>query len=102
MASIYDYLGIISPYHVLGKVAYSKPCGEKIPWDAETPEHLKNKFVKWMRETSSLKNEIPRSVALNKESITAVDLHVFVDVSTVASCLCSSSSTISNKPRGSC
>ena len=33
-----------------------------------------------------LKNEIPRSVALNKESIAAVDLHVFVDASIVASC----------------
>ena len=32
------------------------------------------------------KNEIPRSVALNKESITAVDLHVFGYASKVASC----------------
>ena len=32
------------------------------------------------------KNEIPRSVALSKESITAVDLHVFGDASIVASC----------------
>ena len=71
---------------MLGKVVYSELCDEKIPWDAEAPEHLKNKFVKWMRETSSLKNEIPRSVALNKESITAVDLHVFGDASIVASC----------------
>ena len=86
MASIYDLLGIISPCHFLGKVVYSEPCDEKIPWDAEAPEHLKNKFVKWMRDTSSLKNEIPRSLALNKESITAVDLHVFGDASIVASC----------------
>ena len=39
-----------------------------------------------MRYTSSLKNEIPRSVVLNKESITTVDLNVFVDASIVASC----------------
>ena len=71
---------------MLGKVVYSELCDEKIPWDAEAPEHLKNKFVKWMRDTSGLKNEIPRSVALNKESITAVDLHVFGDASIVASC----------------
>ena len=38
-----------------------------------------------MRDTSSLKNEIPRSVTLNKESITAVD-NVFGDASIVASC----------------
>ena len=57
VASIYDPLGIIFPCHVLGKVVYSKLCDEKIPRDAEAPEHLKNKFVKWMRDTSSLKNE---------------------------------------------
>ena len=39
-----------------------------------------------MRDTSSLKNEIPRSAVLNKESITAIDLHVFSDASIVASC----------------
>ena len=39
-----------------------------------------------MRDTLNLKNEIPRSVVLNKESITAVDLHIFDDASMVASC----------------
>ena len=85
VASIYDPSGIISPCHVLGKVIYSKLCDKKIPWDAEAPVHLKNKFVKWVRDTSSLKNETPRLVTLNKESITIVDLHVFGDASIVAS-----------------
>ena len=39
-----------------------------------------------MRDTSSPQNEIPRLVALNKESITAVDLYVFGDASIVPSC----------------
>ena len=42
--------------------------------------------MKWVKDISSLKNEIIRSVPLNKESITAVDLHFFVDNSIVASC----------------
>ena len=81
MASIYDPLGIISRCHVLGKVIHSKLCDEKIPWYAEALEHLKNKFVKWVRDKSSLINEIPRSVALNRESIAAVNIHVFGDAS---------------------
>ena len=40
-----------------------------------------------MRDTSSLKSKISRLVALNKESITAVDLHVFGDAIIVASCV---------------
>ena len=39
-----------------------------------------------MRDTSSFKNEIPRSVALNNESIAAGDLHVSGDANVVASC----------------
>ena len=39
-----------------------------------------------MRDTLSLKNEITRSVALNKDSITDVDLHVFGDAGIAASC----------------
>ena len=39
-----------------------------------------------MRDRSSLKSEIPRLVPLYKESLTAVDLHVFGDASIIASC----------------
>ena len=79
-------LGIISPCHVLEKVIYSELCDEIVPWDAESPEHLKNKLVTWVRDTSRFKNEILSSVALNKESTTAVDFHVFGDARIVASC----------------
>ena len=50
VALICDLLSIVSFCHVLGKVIYSEPCDEKIPWDVETPEDLKNKFVKWVRD----------------------------------------------------
>ena len=42
--------------------------------------------MKWLRDIPSLKNKISRSVALNKKSITAVNLHAFGGVSIVASC----------------
>ena len=38
-----------------------------------------------MRDPSSAKSEIPRSVALNKESITAIDINVVGDASIVVS-----------------
>ena len=69
VASAYDQLGVISTCHVLGKVIYSELYDEKIPLDAEAPKYLRNKFVKWVRDTSSLKNEITSSVTLNKESL---------------------------------
>ena len=39
-----------------------------------------------MTDTSNLNNEVPRSVAINKEFITAVNLPVLGDASIVASC----------------
>ena len=63
--------------------SYNERCDEEIPWDVEAPEHLiKNKFVKWVRDPAS---KVPRSVALSKKSITAVDIHLFSDASIVAS-----------------
>ena len=46
VASIYDLLGIIFHRHVLGKAMYSELCDEKIPWDTEALEQLKNISVK--------------------------------------------------------
>ena len=76
VASIYNPLGVISSCYVLWKVIYGELCDEKTSWDAEAPEYLKNKFVKWLRDTLSLKNEIPRLATLNKELITAIYPHV--------------------------
>ena len=44
MTSASDLLGAISPCHVLKK----EFCDQKILCDAEAPEHLKNKFLKWV------------------------------------------------------
>ena len=85
VTSIYDPLGILFPCHVLRNGIYSKLCDEKLSGDAEVSEHLKNKFLKLVKDMTSIKNKIPRSVTLNKESITALDLHIFGDTSIVAS-----------------
>ena len=71
---------------IIEKVIYSELFDEKILWDGEAPEHPKKKFVKWVTVTSSLKNELHRSVALDKESITAVEFHVFDDANIAESC----------------
>lgn len=37
-----------------------------------------------VRGTSSIKNEVSMSIALNKKSVTAIDLHAFSDTSIAA------------------
>ena len=43
---------------------------------------LKRKIAKWVRDINCVKRELPRSILLAQDSITAVD--VFADVSIVA------------------
>ena len=45
---------------------------------------LKRKIAKWVRDINCVKRELPRSIPLAQDSITAIDLHVFADVSIVA------------------
>ena len=53
---------------MLGKVIY---C-ELSPWDAQVPGYHRRKFGKWVRSISNGNNDLPRSVAFNEESGTAI------------------------------
>ena len=86
VASIYNSLGFISPSHVIGKAIYRELCNERVPWDAEVSVGLKRKTWKWMRDINNVKTELPRSIPLAQDSVTAIDLHVFADASIVAIC----------------
>ena len=86
VASIYDPLGFISLSHISGKAIYRVLCDEKVPWDAEVSVGLKRKIEKWVRDINNMKTELPRSIPLAQDSITAIDLHVFADTSIVANC----------------
>ena len=86
IASIYDPLGFISPSHVIGKLIYRELCEEGVSWDSEVSKRLKTRFEKWAKDISCIKTEIPRSIPLNIESVTSLDLHVFGDASVLANC----------------
>ena len=51
-----------------------------MPWNAEVEN------CKRVREINSVKTELPRSIHLAQDSITATDLHVLVDASTAVNC----------------
>ena len=70
------------PGFVLAKVIQRTLVMRKFHGMQKLLSILKNKFVKWVRDPSS---KVPSSVALSKESITAVDIHFFTDAIIVAS-----------------
>ena len=59
-------------------------CDDKVPWHAEVSLGLKSKIEDWVRDINSVKTELPRSIGLAHESITAIEFHVFADASIVA------------------
>ena len=61
-------------------------CDPKIPWDEEIPDILKRKFKKWVQDISSNKIALPWAIPLKLESVIAIDLYVFGDVSILANC----------------
>ena len=71
--------------HLIGKILYREVCELKIPWDEVVPLPIKQKWDKWKLDIET-KVEIPRSIPLNQESVTMVDLHVFGDASVLGCC----------------
>lgn len=85
LASIYDPLGFISPVHFLGKMIYREICDLHIPWDSDIPKEIKNKWMKWEQNQDTFV-KIPRSIPLQKEAVTSVDIHTFDDASSQGVC----------------
>ena len=54
--SIYDPLGFLSPYVLLGKLIVANACREIKSWDSKLPQHYIDALLKWAREFSEIQN----------------------------------------------
>ena len=50
IASLYDPLGCIAPFILIGKLILQQMCKENVNWDDPLPNHLKPKWEKWLQE----------------------------------------------------
>ena len=80
IATIYDPLGFVAPLTLEGKVLYRDACDAHIAWDAELPNDLRQKWLKW---EAGLPDTVtaPRSLVNYQEKIHSIDLHTFGDAS---------------------
>ena len=83
IARLFDLLGFLSPFLVSAKILCQKLRELGIPWDAELPDTLKDRFRSWLNDLSTLpKWKIPRYFALSSWSnVDKVQLHIFCDAS---------------------
>ena len=54
ISQLYDPLGILAPYTLLGKNIMQKACQVTSEWDEEVPDHIKNEWSTWLESLSNL------------------------------------------------
>ena len=80
IATLFDPLGMLSPFVIRAKVLMQEiwVCG--LDWDDPLPEELSVKMMSWFGELPMLsKIRVPRCLQLRE--VTSATLHVFVDAS---------------------
>lgn len=61
VASIYDPLGFLAPFVLLGKKVLQEMCRKGISWDAPLPSELRPRWESWLEDLPNLhKLQIPR------------------------------------------
>ena len=85
MASVYDPLGIVSPFLLVAKNIYREICDSRHSWDAPLQELLKIKWIAWIKSLPSLQ-KFPRCIPKTRAIISGVELHGFGDASKNGCC----------------
>ena len=90
VASVFDPMGLVSPFVLLGKQILQEACAAGLDWDDELPDPLKQRYKDWcdqLHELSLL--TIPRCIKPPDFNVSAVEFHHFADASTSGYGVCS-------------
>ncbi|XP_073732301.1 uncharacterized protein [Misgurnus anguillicaudatus] len=91
VASIYDPLGFLAPFVLLGKKVLQEMCQKGISWDEPLPSELRPRWEGWLNDLLNLEQiQIPRCLMpQNFGKILQVELHHFSDASSYGYGQCS-------------
>ena len=83
VSSVYDPLGFLSPFTLIGKQILQQLCCDKAEWNDQVPDELRMKWDKWRTDLLHLEQlKIPRcSIPDGFGNIRSVELHHFSDAS---------------------
>jgi hypothetical protein len=87
VSSVYDPLGLLTPFVVPAKALLQEVCKLGLSWDEPLPEHICTQWARWLSDLSKLSElRIGRCVApgILFEEISVCQLHHFADASKVA------------------
>lgn len=83
VASIYDPLGFVSPFILVGKQILQQMCRDKIGWDEPLPDELRPQWESWLLDLKNLADVKIQRCYLpdNFEQVQRFELHHFSDAS---------------------
>ena len=83
VCSLYDPLGFVAPFTLLGKSILQEMCKDQTAWDTPLPEVLRTKWEKWRAEIVLLGDvRVPRCFKPDDfSSVVKTELHHFSDAS---------------------
>lgn len=81
VSSVFNPLGLVAPFILVGKRILQELCRDGVGWDDEIPDDLKSRWEKWRAELPSLQNlRIPRCHKPEKfDEVRKAELHHFSD-----------------------
>ena len=90
VASIFDPLGLVSPFVLQGKRLLQDACILGLSWDDALPPDLEIRFQKWLSYVPSLLDiQITRSLKPSGFIVSSCELHHFCDASSTGYGACS-------------
>lgn len=91
--SVYDSLGLISPFILVGKQILQEMCRNQIDWDSPIPDTLSTRWEKWRIDLQQFQNlhvEVARCLKPKDfGKVITAELHHFSDASTMGYGQCS-------------
>lgn len=91
IAQVYDPIGLVAPFTLNGKNILQDTCRQKLDWDDEVGEELKEKWQQWLADLKDIsKVQVSRHIKPHDfGKVKAAELHHFSDASTEGYGACS-------------
>ncbi len=104
IASIYDPLGFLAPFVLIGKLLLQQMCKQNVRWDDELDEELKPKWTRWTSEILLLTKFHANRCIIPAEfgEIVKQEYHHFSDASNIGYGQCTYLRVVDDKGNVSC
>lgn len=104
VASVYDPLGLVAPFVLLGKQILQRLCRDKTDWDAPLSNELQSRWESWLLGLKDLAHvKIDRCyLPADFQEVQKYELHHFTDASVVGYGVCTYLRAISKTGRIHC